>query len=446
MTPDLAAAWEAMCPPVRARYAAAVRPNRARAWALRALRWESTRRAGSMPEPADALPVNARILAVQPDHLGGVLAATPAFRLIKETLPTCYLTVLAGPWGADAAEHCPAVDRVRRCRFPAFDRERAPHGTLGRLYAKVEPYERALSEAAPLRHERFDAADVLVPDFWSAAVTALASIPRRIGFDTPDALPFLTLPLELRAPPVGKAARSEPREHGAAAQLRMAHRAVALAGREPAPGFDGRMAYEPTSSERADAIRLWRANDLDEAPAVVAMHPSPGGPSKRWSAERWAVVANHVTGRFGARVLITGGPGDVEEARTIAARCPKGATVLAGQTSFGALAALLDRCRFVLGTDNGALHLATARRRPTLRLFGPVDPGIWSGWTGLDGSGPPTVSLGSPRDCSPCHRLDVPDWRAVAPGQGDTYPCMADISPDAVVEAVERLWRETDGA
>src|SRR6266542_4199101 len=138
-------AWEVMCAPVKARYVAERGPNRARDIALRLLEWEARRRA----RPAEkSLTVDARILAVQPDHLGGVLAATPAFRLIKEALPTCELTVLAGPWGADAAEHCPAVDRVRTCRFPAFDRGPVRAGVFGRLLGKLAPYERAISEAS----------------------------------------------------------------------------------------------------------------------------------------------------------------------------------------------------------------------------------------------------------------------------------------------------------
>ncbi|HEU5318583.1 MAG TPA: hypothetical protein VFX49_20895, partial [Chloroflexota bacterium] len=62
MAPDLAAAWEAMCPPVRARYASASRPNRARRLALRALVWEVRRRAPRGPAPDGPLPVDARIL------------------------------------------------------------------------------------------------------------------------------------------------------------------------------------------------------------------------------------------------------------------------------------------------------------------------------------------------------------------------------------------------
>jgi heptosyltransferase-2 len=113
--------------------------------------------------------------------------------------------------------------------------------------------------------------------------------------------------------------------------------------------------------------------------------------------------------------------------------------VLAGQTSFGVLAALIERCRAAIGTDNGAMHLATARGVPTLRLFGPVDPGTWGAWTGYGDGGPPAVTVAATLACAPCHRLDLPPWEG---GQG-AYPCMLDVTVERVIEAVEALWSST---
>jgi ADP-heptose:LPS heptosyltransferase len=200
------------------------------------------------------------------------------------------------------------------------------------------------------------------------------------------------------------------------------------------------MFYEPTAAERADAWRLWRTYDLDEASAVVAVHPAPGAAAKRWPPERFAWVIDHLGGRFGATVAVTGGPGDVDEARAVAARCRRTPVVLAGQTSVGALAALFDRCTLVIGTDNGALHLASARGRPTLRLFGPTDQASWGAWPGPDQGGPPAVAVAAGIACAPCHRLDVPAWENASPGEGVAYPCMGDIAAGQVIAALERLW------
>ncbi len=42
------------------------------------------------------------------------------------------------------------------------------------------------------------------------------------------------------------------------------------------------------------------------------------------------------------------------------------------------LGALLSRAGVFVGNDSGVSHLAAATGAPTLALFGPTDPGLWS--------------------------------------------------------------------
>jgi ADP-heptose:LPS heptosyltransferase len=478
--PDLAAAWPAMCPPVRERYAAAGAGSRARELALRWLRWQARRhvqRPGNGATTAGAanrdsvIPAQPRILAIQPDHLGGMLLTTPALRLLKLAWPDSEITVLAGPWAADVPAHCPAVSRVRVTRFPGFERAAPPGGLLGGLRAKVTPYTFLYDTAAALADEGFHLAITFHADYWQGAVvSALSRIPHRLGYAVPEAVPFLSLGLPRPRLPIGATGRDLPRPHVAELGLALARQAITLAGLAVRAGFDGRMLYEPSAAERAEAWRLWQANELHQTPAVVAVHPAPGAAAKRWPPQRFALLGDHLAGRYGARIVLTGGPADVEEARAIAAASWQRPVVLAGQTSFGTLAALLERCRFAVGTDNGAMHLATARGVPTLRLFGPVDAPSWRGWTGYDlpaaadgpqatlatqgdpgGQGaqgmrqasPPALVVTSTIPCAPCHRLDLPAWSEV--GGGEAYPCMQDISVERVVAAAEELWKLTAG-
>jgi ADP-heptose:LPS heptosyltransferase len=448
------AAWAAMCPPVRQRYAAGGRSRRGRAIVLGLLRRVAhVRLARRRPPPA--LPDNARILAIQPDNLGGMLLTTPALRLLKAGLPGCELTVMAGPWGADAAAHCPAVDRVEVCPFPGFERDgrasggASPAGLAGvarlraaHLGAAVAPWRLLVETAIGLAGEGYHLALVCHADFfWGAALAAVAGVPHRLGYATPDALPFLSRALPLPERPVGARARAEPAPHVAQLGLALAQEALALAGQGTPEGFDRRAHSEPSPEERAEAARLWRAHDLDRERAVIAIHPAPGAPAKRWPPNRFAIVGDHFAGRYGARILVTGGPGDVDEARAVARAGHTPPVVLAGQTSFGALGALMERCRFVVGTDNGALHLATARGVPTVRIFGPVDPAAWGGWAG---DGPPALSVAPGIACAPCHRLDLPPWETVSGTAEVAYPCMRDVSAEEVVAAAERLWSLTE--
>ncbi|MBI3970963.1 MAG: glycosyltransferase family 9 protein [Chloroflexi bacterium] len=455
MPADVAASWAAMCPPVRARYAAAAQPNRGRAFALRWLAWEARRRsrraagdagateASSMRSGGPAIPADARILAIRPDHLGDVLLTTPALGLIKDALPTARITVLAGPWGQEVPAHCPAVDRVEVCVFPGVRRERRTGGPLARVLQRAAPYSLLFNTAAAVAEDRYHVAINFRPDYWwGAALAALACVPHRLGYAIPETAPFLTLALPYERPVVGAVERTAPRLHAAELGLALARSVLELAGREVPAAANIGMRFEPAPDERAEAGRIWRAYDLDEAPAVAAIHPVPGEPAKRWPPERFALVADHLSGRYGARVIVTGALGDVGEARAIVDACWHKPVLLAGHTTFGVLAALLSRCRFALGTDNGAMHLASAMRIPNLRLYGPTDAGTWGAWPVEADSVPPIVSG---LTCSPCHLLAVPAWEhsgAAAPGE-TAYPCMQAISVDDVIAAVESLWAAT---
>ncbi len=110
---------------------------------------------------------------------------------------------------------------------------------------------------------------------------------------------------------------------------------------------------------------------------AAVVHPGAAHPGRRWPADRFAAVARHLAGR-GHDVRVTGGPAEVELARDVARRAglPEDA-VLAGRTTSMELAAVVAAARVVVCGDTGVAHLATAYRRPSVVLFGPVSPALW---------------------------------------------------------------------
>lgn len=119
------------------------------------------------------------------------------------------------------------------------------------------------------------------------------------------------------------------------------------------------------AAERRQAERLVRGLPR----AFLAVHPGSGSPAKNWPAERFAEVARRLTG--GKPWLFVRGPAEA------ALPVPHGA-VEACDWPLRALAAVLSRAALVLGNDSGASHLAAASGAPTLSLFGPTDPAVWS--------------------------------------------------------------------
>jgi ADP-heptose:LPS heptosyltransferase len=154
---------------------------------------------------------------------------------------------------------------------------------------------------------------------------------------------------------------------------------------------------------------------------AALVHPGAAFPGRRWPADRFAAVARHLAAA-GHDVRITGGPAEAELARSVAAAAGLGEdVVLAGRTSALELAALVAAARVVVSGDTGVAHLATAYRRPSVVLFGPVSPALW---------GPP------PR------RQHVVLWHG--DGTGDPWgvsldPALARITVDEVIESLDTL-------
>lgn len=160
---------------------------------------------------------------------------------------------------------------------------------------------------------------------------------------------------------------------------------------------------------------------------VAVVHPGAAFPGRRWPPDRFAAVARHLAGA-GHDVRITGGPAEVELARAVADAAGLGPdAVLAGRTTSLELAAVIAAARLVICGDTGVAHLATAYRRPSVVLFGPVSPALWGP--------PPRVGRGGGAQ-------HVVLWHG--DGTGDPWgtaldPALARITVDEVLAAVEEL-------
>jgi ADP-heptose:LPS heptosyltransferase len=170
-----------------------------------------------------------------------------------------------------------------------------------------------------------------------------------------------------------------------------------------------------------DALDLAVPDVHPPVAGATVVHPGAAFPGRRWPPARFAAVARHLAAA-GHDVRITGGPAEVDLARAVAAGAGLGAdAVLAGRTSPLELAAVVAAARVVVSGDTGVAHLASAYRRPSVVLFGPVSPALW---------GPP------PR---PQH---VVLWHG--DGTGDPWgteldPALARITVDEVTGALDGL-------
>lgn len=125
----------------------------------------------------------------------------------------------------------------------------------------------------------------------------------------------------------------------------------------------------------AAAEQFWHRANLP-ASGVLALHPGSGGISKRWPLAGWRHVIGWAT-RQRIPCLIINGPADQEYVDELLQSAPRAAWACTGTLPLPQLAALIARCRLLIGHDSGITHLAAAVGTHTLALFGPTDPWSW---------------------------------------------------------------------
>ena len=113
--------------------------------------------------------------------------------------------------------------------------------------------------------------------------------------------------------------------------------------------------------------------DVPEKAFVMVPGCSPAKPSKRWSPERFAMLAG-LAASSGYRPVIVGTAADRAAGDAVLKEAP-GCVDLIGKTSLPQLASLFANAAMVVGNDTGPVFLAAKANVPTLMVMGPdTDP------------------------------------------------------------------------
>jgi lipopolysaccharide heptosyltransferase II len=343
-----------------------------------------------------------RILLIRPDHLGDVLLTTPAIRALKAIYPQTEIHVLVGPWAADVLETLEEIDLVLTVPFPGF--------TRGKRLRLGAPYRYAVQTARRLRRIGYAQAVIFRPDhWWGAWLARLTGIPVRIGYDDPDTSLFLTRAI------------AKQHEHVVQQNLRLVE---ALTGNE-IPAKTVPYTLRTTELDHAYVSGYLTEWGVDTETRLFCIHPGSGTKVKQWEALKWAETADILSEQLSAQVIFTGSDNELGLIREIIAIMRTSATIMAGDTEIGQLAALYERALVVLGPDSGPLHVATAVGTPTVTLYGPADPIEFGPW----GNPKKHVALMSNIGCRPCRVLD---W---SHDELKYHPCVRDITPTQVLAA-----------
>jgi heptosyltransferase-2 len=333
----------------------------------------------------DTAPKPLRLLLVLPSWVGDITMATPSIARIRAALPGAFIGALMRPGMDQLLDGTDLIDELHVYQ---------PHGMMSTKKA-----------ATKIRPRNYDTALLFTNSFSTALITRIAFIQRRIGYDRDTRGLLLT---DRVAPPrENKAHKLTPAVDyywNLASHLLdeplvdwSIHTPSACTHVPLAIPSSARMSLPISDADTAKANEILSAADIDSPYAIL--NPGGNNPAKRWPADRFAALADHLSQTHNLRVMINGSPAESELIESIIAESKTSPISLPklGNT-LGALKPLLAGARIMITNDTGPRHIAAAMSTPLITLFGPTDPR----WTTIpvdhfpDGSPKETIIVADP--------------------------------------------------
>ena len=115
----------------------------------------------------------------------------------------------------------------------------------------------------------------------------------------------------------------------------------------------------------------WANQILGDGPPILMISPCSSHILRNWQATRYAEVADYAISKLGMRVVLTGGPSDLEitTGQDIESAMQHRPQNLIGKDTICQSVALLKRAAVVLSPDSGPAHLASAVGTPVIGLY-----------------------------------------------------------------------------
>lgn len=284
-----------------------------------------------------------RILLLAPMPIGDTIFCAPTIQALREAFPHAWICALVHSTTAALARTMPELDEVAilpiGCDWRGL-------GALGNLLRRV-------------RATRFDVA----VDFSSPAykwISLVSGIPTRTYMKFDRGWWFLP----------GRHARW--RHTHAARHYYDCARELGLPPWQEIP--HAATLQLPIAARREARRYLAAQGVLLGRDRLVAIHP--GGAMlnglKRWPVERFAAVAEALSQRWDARIVLVGGPDERELISELARYMATPAIQAAGVVSLMASFALIAEADLFIGNDSGLLHAAAALGAPYIGIYGPT--------------------------------------------------------------------------
>ncbi len=310
-----------------------------------------------------------RLLVILPSWVGDTVMATPLLRALRQQ-PNCNPEL-----------------KITGYLRPGLDEIMAGSDLLDEMIVgQPLGWRGPLTEAKRLQAGRFDAVIILPNSFRMALTTMIAQIPLRIGYGRDGRTRLLTHPISCPRP----AGWNDPIP-AVEYYLNIAQQV----GFVESTDHNAQLQLACSPEQQQQSNEILNQAGITEDERVALLNPGGNRIDKRWPAENFIQLANHLHSTYGMKVLVNGSPAETALLQSICQGVDQATSItnLADhQINLGTLKGICARAEILITNDTGTRHLAIGSAHPALAhansktpirvvsLFGPTDPA----WTTLD--------------------------------------------------------------
>ncbi|MBN2033868.1 MAG: lipopolysaccharide heptosyltransferase II [Deltaproteobacteria bacterium] len=338
------------------------------------------------------------ILLIKLSAIGDVVHTLPLLEVLRKSFPTARIDWLVEEEAWPIIEGHKDVDHVIISRRKSWCEKFLSSGHRTGVLQEIKRFVQTI------RSEYYDLIIDLHGLFKSGILAGLARARRKIGFTggREGSMLFLT-------------DRPYPFDYNRHALERYLQAAEYLGCRTDS--WKGAIPIQETDKAGIDRFLIEHFSPED---IVIAVNPMARWNTKLWDEGRFTSLAARLQDELSCKVLFTGSNDDRPIIDRITATINPRPLNLAGKTTLRELAYLYSRCRLMVSTDTGPMHIAAAMGVPVVALFGPTAPRR----TGPYGKNHTVIQENL--ECSPCFRKRCPH-----------LTCMKSITVEKVFDTVK---------
>lgn len=297
-----------------------------------------------------------RILINNLKNVGDVLLATAAIKLVRESYPSAWITLITVPHVAVFFQNHPLIDEVLPFNYKSKD------NSFSSMFKMVKE----------IRKRKFDINISLESRLRPLILAVLAGIPVRVAGDGMDRYgkkkewySFLFTnyyPINMQQ-----------KEHQSETFMKVVRPFLHLSEQATA-----RPSLPPASEESKKRMKALLRIDAEKRDACKFLFCVKGThPEKNWPPEYFATVIDEAGKKYQADCFIIGTSADYEYAQHIIDKCQILVENICGKTMPGDLTALFNYADLLVSVDTGAAHIAATTDIPIVSIFLCTNPIQW---------------------------------------------------------------------